>query len=174
MKGGASYTASERSYTLKGTLDTWGTNDGFHILWQEARGNIVFNARVVSVENTAAHAKAGLMIRESLTPGSCHAEICVTPGDGTQFLSRGETNGKTTAAAGNLDKGKFPIYLKIERTGQTLSGFESFDGVLWKPVGSINIALPEKVYIGMVASSHDKSKLCTVKFDQMGVVTRDQ
>ena len=60
------------------------------------------------------------------------------------------------------------------RPGSGTSGFESLDGVLWKPVGSINIALPEKVYIGMVASSHDKSKLCTVKFDQMGVVTRDQ
>ena len=172
LKGDASYNASERSYTVKGSLDTWGTNDGFHILWTEAQGNIDLHARVVSVENTANHAKAGLMIRESLDPGSRHVEICVTPGDGTQFLSRAVTNGKTAATPGKLDKGKFPIHLKIERQRQTLSGYESFDGVIWKLVASTNIALPEKVYIGMVSSSHEKAKLCASKFDQMGVVWR--
>jgi regulation of enolase protein 1 (concanavalin A-like superfamily) len=172
VKGDASYNAAERSYTVKGSLDTWGTSDGFHMLWTEAAGNIVFNARVVSVEKTAEHAKAGLMIRESLDPGARHVEICVTPGDGTQFLSRAVKNGKTAATPGNLPKGKFPIYLKIERQNQTLSGYESFDGVIWKLVASTNIVLPEKVYVGMVSSSHEKTKLCTSKFDQMGIVWR--
>ena len=62
--------------------------------------------------------------------------------------------------------------LKIERQGQTLSGYESFDGVIWKLVASTNFVLPEKVYIGMVSSSHEKAKLCTSKFDQMGLVWR--
>src|SRR5262245_46110003 len=36
-------------FTLKGTLDTWGTNDGFHFVWQTFRGDGQIVARVLSV-----------------------------------------------------------------------------------------------------------------------------
>jgi hypothetical protein len=33
-------------FTLKRTLDTWGTNDGFHFVWQPLRGDGQIVARV--------------------------------------------------------------------------------------------------------------------------------
>jgi len=170
VKGDASYSASDRSFTIQGTLDTWGTNDGFHFVWRQVRGDVVLTARVVSVENTFNHAKGGLMFRESLDAGSKHAEACVTPVDGAQFLTRLETNGKTTAAHTGLNKEKFPFYLKLERRGQVVGGYESMDGVMWSLIGSTNLALPDKIYIGLVTSSHQKSKLCEGKFDHIGLV----
>src|SRR5437773_12495650 len=47
VKGGASFNAGV--YTIKGTLDTWGTNDGFHFVWQPFHGDGQIVARVVSV-----------------------------------------------------------------------------------------------------------------------------
>ena len=169
LKGDASYSAAEKSFIIKGTLDTWGTNDGFHFVWRQVRGDVELTARVVSIENTFNHAKAGLMVRESLDAGSKHAEACVTPVDGAQFLTRLETNGKTTAAHTGLNKGKFPYYLKLTRAGQTVSGYESMDGVQWTLIGSTNIALPDKIYLGLVTSSHQKTTLCTGKLDQVGL-----
>lgn len=172
MKGDASYSPGDKSFTIKGTLDTWGTNDGFHFVWQPASGDIEITARVTSVENTFNHAKAGLMFRESLDAGSLHAQVCVTPVDGAQFLTRTETNGKTTAAHTGLNKGKFPCYLKLARTGSTVSGYESPDGKQWTLIGSTNLALPERIYLGLVTSSHQKSRLCTSRMDQIGLRTK--
>ena len=169
VKGDASYVQANKAYVVKGTLDTWGTNDGFQFVWQQVSGDIDFKARVVSVENTFNHAKAGLMFRESLDAGSRHAEVCVTPVDGAQFLTRLETNGKTTAAHTGLNKGKFPFYVRLVRSGKTVTGYESLDGVQWTSVGSTNIALPDRVYIGMVTSSHQKTTLCTARLDQIGL-----
>ena len=35
VKGGAAL--AQGVFTLNGTLDTWGTNDGFHFVWQPCR-----------------------------------------------------------------------------------------------------------------------------------------
>src|SRR2546423_5105439 len=104
-KGSAAF--DKNVFTLKGTQDTWGTNDGFHFAWQPWRGDGEIVARVLSVENTFNHAKAGVMFRESLAANAKHAEAAVTPVDGAQFLARTETGGKTAAAHTGLDKGKF-------------------------------------------------------------------
>ena len=86
QKGNASF--DKGVFTIQGTLDTWGTNDGFHFVSQPVNGDVQIIARVLTVENTLNHAKAGVMLRETLAAGSRHAEAVVTPVDGTQFLAR--------------------------------------------------------------------------------------
>jgi hypothetical protein len=53
----------------------------------------------------------------------------------------------------------------LVRTGCQLTGFESTDGKNWAQTGTISIPLPENVFIGLVASSHQNDKLCAVAFD---------
>ncbi len=77
VKGSAAF--AKGVFTLRGTLDTWGTNDGFHFVWQPLTGDGQIVARVLTVENTMNHAKAGVMFRESLAADARHAEIVVTP-----------------------------------------------------------------------------------------------
>ena len=167
VKGTASF--SRGIFTIKGTLDTWGTNDGFHFVWQELKGDGQIVARVLSVENTFNHAKGGIMFRESLTADSKHAEACVTPVDGTQFLMRTETAGKTSAAHTGVDKGKFPYWVKLVRQGEKFSGYESSDGQKWSLIGTTNIVMPEQFYAGLVTSSHQKTTLCTATLDKVTV-----
>src|SRR4051794_21529018 len=78
-RGSASF--DKNVFTLQGTQDTWGTNDGFHFVWRPWRGDGEIIARVLTVENTFNHAKAGVMFRESLAANAKHAEACVTPVD---------------------------------------------------------------------------------------------
>ena len=165
VKGGAAF--DRGVFTLKGTLDTWGTNDGFHFVWRQFNGDGQIVARVLSVENTFNHAKAGIMFRESLAADASHAEACVTPVDGTQFLTRLDTGGKTTSAKTGLDKGRLPYWVKLVRSGNTFSGYESPDGQQWKLIGSTNIAMATGVFAGLVTSSHQSNVLCTATVDSV-------
>ena len=165
VKGSAAL--SQGVFTLKGTLDTWGTNDGFHFVWQPFRGDGQIVARVLTVENTMNHAKAGVMLRESLADDAKHAEACVTPVDGTQFLARTEPGAKTTSAHTGLDKGKLPYWVKLVRAGDKFSGYESADGEKWALIGSTNIMMSSQVLAGLVTSSHQKTTLCTATIDKV-------
>ncbi|MBC8001234.1 MAG: hypothetical protein H7X97_01485 [Opitutaceae bacterium] len=167
VKGHASF--DQDTFTLKGTLDTWGTNDGFHFVWQKFNGDGQIVARVLSVENTFNHAKAGVMIRESLATDAKHAEACVTPVDGTQFLTRDQTGGATKSAKTGLDKGKLPYWVKLVRSGSIFSGYESSDGERWTLIGSTNIAMKSETLVGLVTSSHHKTVLCTATLDRVVV-----
>lgn len=155
--------------SVRGSLDTWGTNDGFHFTWQRLEGDGEIVARVLLVENTQAHAKGGVMFRESLEANAKHAQACTTPGDGAQFLMRTETGGKTSATHSDVDKGKFPRWLKLVRTGNELSGYESADGTAWMLVGRTNVALGKSAFVGLTASSHQKSTAGTTTFDSVRV-----
>ena len=167
VKGAAGF--AQGVFTLKGTLDTWGTNDGFHFVWRKFTGDGQIVARVLSVENTMNHAKAGVMIRESLAMDSKHAEACVTPVDGTQFLTRKDTGGITSSSKTGLDKGKLPYWVKLVRSGNTFSGFESPDGERWSLIGSTNISMKTEALVGLVTSSHQKAILCTATLDKVSV-----
>src|SRR5260221_10342246 len=123
------------------------------------RGDGEIVARVVSVENTMNHAKAGVMFRESLASDAKHAEACVTPIDGTQFLARVENGGKTSSAKTGLDKGKLPYWVKLVRAGDKFSGYESADGQSWNLIGFTNVVMKPEIVAGVVAWSHPKQNI---------------
>jgi hypothetical protein len=155
VKGSAAF--ANGVFTLMGTLDTWGTNDGFHFVWQPFRGDGQMIARVLTVENTMNHAKAGVMFRESLAAEAKHAEACVTPVDGAQFLVRTETAARTTAAHTGLNKGTLPYWVRLVRVGDKFSGYESADGKQWTLIGSTNVTMHSEIYAGLVTSSQRPS-----------------
>ena len=167
VKGAATF--DNGVFTAKGTLDTWGTNDGFHFVSQPFEGDGQIVARVLTVENTMNHAKAGVMFRESLAADARHAEAIVTPVDGTQFLTRTKAGDKTTSAKTGLNKGVLPYWVKLVRAGDKFSGYESTDGAQWTLIGSTNIAMSAKSYIGLVTSSHQKAILCTATLDKVSI-----
>ncbi|MHC4207623.1 MAG: PA14 domain-containing protein, partial [Planctomycetota bacterium] len=72
--------------------DIWAVDgveaDEFHFAYKMLAGAGTIVARVMSVDNTDAWAKAGVMIRETLDPDSSHAMMVVTPGSGASFQRR--------------------------------------------------------------------------------------
>ena len=127
----------------------------------------------MAVEDTMNHAKAGVMFRESLAAGAKHATAAVTPVDGTQFLTRTETGGKTTSAKTGMDKGKLPYRVKLVRAGDKFSGYESADGEKWRLIGSTNVTMSQQAYAGLVTSSHQKTILCRATLDKVSVTNNN-
>lgn len=152
------------TWTVKGSgADIWGTADAFHYVYQRLNGNAQIVARVTSLANTHAWAKAGLMIREDLTPGSRHAFICMTPSNGVSFQSRATTGGTSTSAttAGVVA----PRWIKLGRSGDNLTAWHSADGVAWTLVGTTRvIAMQPVIHVGFAITSHNNAQLGTATF----------
>jgi hypothetical protein len=63
-----------------------------------------------------------------------------------------------------------PYWLKLSRSGSTVSAYTSADGVNWTPIGSPQtINLGPSVYIGLVVCSNNTSTLAAATFDNVSV-----
>ena len=66
--GDATFDSASATFSVKGAgADVWGAADGFHFVSRPLTGDGYIVARVRSLQNTSASAKAGVMIRETLT-----------------------------------------------------------------------------------------------------------
>jgi alpha-tubulin suppressor-like RCC1 family protein len=163
LSGSGDYLPDSGVTTLRGAgADIWGTADQFQFGSQEWTGDVVLITRVDSLVNTNGWAKAGVMIRESLNPGSRHTMVVLTPGNGVAFQRRTVTDGGSlnTARAGV----QIPGWLKLERWGDRFDGFYSTDGLTWKYLGSETIVMPPRVFIGLAVTSHNTGKLTEAVF----------
>ncbi len=143
--------------------DIWGSADAFHYLYQRLNGNTQVVARVDSVVNTNAWAKAGIMIRDTLDAGSRHAFVCLTPSNGVAFQSRDTTGGSSVNA--NVTGIVAPYWVKLARSGDQFSAYRSADGVTWTQIGTTRtIDMPPVVYVGLAATSHDNARLGSASF----------
>jgi regulation of enolase protein 1 (concanavalin A-like superfamily) len=156
------------AFTLDGSgADIWDTADGFHFAWQTLAGDGEIVARVATLEGTHHWAKAGVMIRESLTAGSRHAFMLVSRARGLAFQRRTSTNGASTHTDGGA--GAAPQWVRLVRTGNTFQAFRSADGTNWTLVGSQSISMGATTYIGLALTSHDNSSLARARFDNVTV-----
>ncbi|HUT46727.1 MAG TPA: LamG domain-containing protein [Sedimentisphaerales bacterium] len=160
------------TYTMTGSgADIWdisglgtGYHDEFHFAYKILTGVGSIVAKVESVENTNTWAKAGVMIRESLDPGSVHATMAVTPGQGISFQRRtltGDVSSHTTT--GGVEA---PYWVKIERDlSGNITAYSSANGSTWQIQGTPeNIQMSSNVYIGLALTSHDAAQTCQAVF----------
>jgi subtilisin family serine protease/regulation of enolase protein 1 (concanavalin A-like superfamily) len=160
------------AFTLKGSgANIYGTADGFRFVYQPVTGSVQIVARVVSVQNTSSYAKAGVMIRQSLTSNAAHAMIDITPGAGAEFLRRSVAGGGTTASASAAIRA--PYWVKLVRRGSLFTASISGDGINWVQVGSSTISMTGTVYLGLMVNSRNNAALCTATLDNVSVTQID-
>ncbi|MHB1398368.1 MAG: CxxxxCH/CxxCH domain c-type cytochrome [Trichloromonadaceae bacterium] len=133
-----------------------GTRDTFSYLYQpNLRGSFTIDVDVAAVGATNAGAKAGIMVRQSLTNNSAFAMAVVTYGQGAQFLRR--TSSGATATATTTTGVTAPRWLRLKRAGGTFTAFYSADARSWTELGSANIAMSDPVNIGLAVTSANAS-----------------
>src|SRR5207249_12168177 len=92
--------------------------DGFQYMYQPLSGDGQIVARVASQQNTDPWAKAGVMIRETLTAGSKNAMMAITPGNGLDFQFRSDAGISSTYSFGG--SATVPICAKLVRNVTTI------------------------------------------------------
>jgi len=155
-----SETGGKMSLTGAGA-DIWGTSDEFTFAYKTLNGDGSLIAKVVS-NGTGSNtwAKGGVMIRDSLTGRSTLAMQVMTggAGNGATFQNRPVTGGDMNVLAGtNAEAASaitLPYWVKIERFGNTLTGYVSSDGTSWVAPNTVDIEMTDPVYIGLCVTSH--------------------
>jgi ABC-type transport system involved in multi-copper enzyme maturation permease subunit len=98
-------------------------------------------------------AKAGLIVKADTTPGSAYAAIMATATHGVrmQYDYTHDVAGSATTVSKTT-----PTWLRLTRSGDTLTGYESLDGKSWTKVGVTHLAgLPSSVQAGLFVASPD-------------------
>lgn len=145
--------------------DIWSTEDQFFYVYKPLLGNWEVTTRVLEIGDSDAWAKAGLMIRESLTADSKNAFMASTAGQISSFQYRLANAGPTAGTINSTSTFVYPHYLKLERRGQLFKGYYSIDALSWDLVDSVEIAMPDEILLGIAASSHNNLVLNRSRFD---------
>ena len=146
--------------------------DSFYFVHQPLTGNGTLTARVTSLTGEHANlasagravqvgsglvpglvdwAKAGIIIKRSTHQGSAYAAMMVTGGHGVRMQDNftGDTAGMPGAVSA-----AHPRWLRLARSGDTITGYDSADGTHWTQVGTVQLTgLPLTVQVGMFADS---------------------
>ena len=165
-----------------GGSDIWNRSDFGHYYYAEVSGDFDARVQVTSIENTNPHAKGGLMLRESLDPGSRNVMVRRRSGYGTSTQWRpadGEPTMSTTSDAGSkiseIDGGFLEgmPWQRLERSGDTIRAYASEDGKNWTLMVELpasRVSFSDTVYLGLAATSHDQANATTVKFRNLAGV----
>jgi hypothetical protein len=123
-------------------------SDELHFVHQPLSGDGSIVARVVSQEDSHEWAKAGVMVKERLEVGAPYAALLVTPDHGVRLQWGFEHD-----VAGS-EGGAAPRWLRLTRSGDVVTGYESSDATNWEEVGEVDLDdLPSTVEVGIFVTS---------------------
>ncbi len=150
--------------------DIWDTADEFRYAYKSLSGDGSMVVRVDSIVRSNEWAKAGVMIRETLDPGSAHAFMAATPepSHGVSFQRRPAAD--QASASTNVADVALPQWVKLTRTGNVFTAQYSADGVTWAdvtPASPVSIPMAANVYIGLAVTSHDAAISTAAEFSDV-------
>ena len=158
--------------------DIWGNSDEFRLVYKRLSGDGSIIVRMDSLVNTWPWAKAGVMIRETLDPGSTHVMVALTPEHGVQLVYRPTTG---AASQGPNEEGlDAPYWVKLTRSGTVFTAQHSEDGVNWASVtadptaSTADIAMFTDTYIGLAVTSNNLQQTTVAEISEIttsGTVT---
>jgi len=143
--------------------DLWNAADEGRFVYKNLSGDGSITARVESLANVQAWAKAGVMIRANTDADSADAYTVTSAENGVTFQYRLDP---TTAAASDTDTrtpawvshNERPVWVRVERVGNEFNGYISMDdGATWEASVSNpqNIFMGVDAKIGLCVTSHD-------------------
>ncbi|MEM9536721.1 MAG: DUF1349 domain-containing protein [Cyanobacteria bacterium P01_E01_bin.45] len=174
LAGSSSFDSSSNTLSVTAAgRDIWGGSDEFHFVSTPVTGDATIIAQVTDLDASHEWAKAGLMMRESLDDGSRHAHMLVSNGGGGySFQHRSQTNNSSSSVKNKSIDGGAPApgWIKLERVGNTFSGYASEDGQNWTFIGDVTLDnMPETVYVGMALTSHKNSETADAVFSDISL-----
>jgi ABC-type transport system involved in multi-copper enzyme maturation permease subunit len=103
------------------------------------------------VPGLTAWAKAGIIIKQNTKQGSAYAAMMVTGANGVRMQY--DYTGDIAGPPGTVSTAH-PRWLRLSRSGDTITGYDSADGRHWTQVGLVRLTgLPSTVQVGLFATS---------------------
>ena len=166
VSGSASVSGATFTVTGAGT-DIWKSSDQFQFVYQPVDGDVEIVARVASIQQIHQASKAGVMIRAALTASAPNAFMTGTAAKGWAFQRRLVSGASSVDTPGSFSNP--PGWVKLVRSGDTFSGYESTDGSTWVLVDTETIEMPQTVYVGLAVTSHNARRAARATFTNVTV-----
>ncbi len=149
-------------YMTGGGVDIWNSQDDFNYHSQAVSGDYtaIVHADKLSGSGANAWAKAGLMFRKSMAPGSVHYSVYLTRANGICFQVRPVADGATTHL-GCVQTGVKSSWLMIRKSGNSFTAdVKSTDSEVWTQANTyVNAAFAQAVgdeyNVGLAACSNE-------------------
>jgi PKD repeat protein len=167
LAGSSGYTGSSETFTVAGSgNDVWADADQLHFVHRPLAGDGVLTARLLGQTPTDPWAKAGLVIKQSAVAGAPYSFLAVTPGNGIhlQYDFTGDQSPGGPAPG-------LPVWLRLTRTGDTVTAETSPDGTTWTTVGATTLSFTGPAEIGLAVTAHNGTALSTATFDNLTLTT---
>lgn len=134
--------------------DFWQATDDGSFLYMTAQNDFEFTLKIQGMSNPHEWAKAGLMIRKDLTPGSKMGYVFATPQAGRNqigFIWRSGTNAEIKI--GNMKTATYPLVeIKIQRIDSDIEAYHKENGQ-WILIDRQEVILPSTVLVGVATCS---------------------
>ena len=147
--------------------DIWGTADAFYYVYEPLTGDGTITTRLCAEQNTGINAKAGVMMRESLSAGARHVLVDWMPQNTVETLCRNATGGSTVAFW--VNNVTTEPWLRLKRQGNVFTGYYSLDGTNWTLTTQQTVAMTNAIYVGLAVTSHDTTQMNESVFDRVTV-----
>lgn len=167
-------------YTIKGSgTGVQQTSDKFHYMKLTSATSVYdIRVQVLTTQNTAMNARAGITVSESIAPGSKRVSVLFNPNNNRiEFHARSVTNGSLNIQ--NVANSNIPKWLRITKgTGSFWNAYYSLDGVNWAFITKQKVTLPTNVIAGLMVTSGSSTALNTSTFNNLqvsyngGMITR--
>lgn len=143
-----------------------------HFVHYQVTGDALIEAKVSQV-NISGHARAGVMIRESLEPGCRMVFVGSLPEKPkpVAMIARGKADDWAGTPA---EVEKAAQWLRLERKGDEFTGSYSMDGKTWEVFGSTKLALGANVLIGFAGASYHPYGMQEATFEDIKIVSKEQ
>ena len=162
--GSAEYISGGFQVRSSGTNVVAG-RDSFHFVYKEVDGPSEIVARIARVQCTDPWARAGLMMRESLSPDSRNVFLSLTAARGGVCHWREVSGEESNISLDGLMP--VPCWLKLKRDGEVFTAFKSPNGKSWSLVERIPMRAASRMFVGMAAVSMREGVLGQSVFEQV-------
>lgn len=156
--------------TVRGSgSDIYSTADRCHFSYRALTGDFDVSARLVSKTSSGVGRHAALMARQSLDGNSQQVSVS-QENTSTYLMQRTTTGGNTTLDIGGNVVISAPVWMRLVRSGNSLTGYISSDGVQWTAKGPVSTTFTATVLVGFAVSNGSSSTgvaLNTAVFDNL-------
>ncbi|WP_459191481.1 hypothetical protein [Halosimplex sp. J119] len=182
---GSGVVAGATTITIQGAgYDIWNGRDEFHYYYTELEGDFDVTVRVDDLEETDPWARAGLMVRQTLSDDAEHAMIRKTPGNGTSLQWRSDDGSQAESTTSDDGSSEAEVsggtieatWQRLVRSGDTIEAYGSQDGENWTLIADISpgeVDFAGSAYVGLAVCSHSEGTLTTAEFSNLSGLSPD-
>jgi hypothetical protein len=170
--GSAVYAEQSGNWTVSGGgAGVANTGDQLNDAFEAVSGDGSLVSALIGNQYTNQYAEAGVMFRDSSTPGSMFVDLVATASGGITMQYRNSTGGavSSTPIIWNLPayNASNPLWLMIVKSsGNTYTGYYSISGSAWTQVGTATVNFTNSNYqYGMSVTAANNGALNTATFN---------